>query len=160
MTTEQPNSPNLYLVSLWSLIFFLAVIYLSWVTLPEARRGIKEAEEPAMAAEEAAPVVAEAAPVQASLGNPDKGQELFTATCGACHGQKGQGVPGLGKDMTASPIIADNDDEALVEFIKVGRDPSDPRNTTGVAMPANGGNPALTDDDLYDIVAFIRALQE
>ena len=48
----------------------------------------------------------------------------------------------------------------MVDFIKVGRDPSDPLNTTGVAMPPKGGNPALDEEDLYDIVAFIRVIQK
>ena len=47
-----------------------------------------------------------------------------------------------------------------MEFIKVGRDPSDPLNTTDVAMPPKGGNPALDNDDLYDIVSYIRTLQQ
>jgi disulfide bond formation protein DsbB len=62
--------------------------------------------------------------------------------------------------MTASDFIADKTDAELVDFIKVGRDPSDPLNTTGVAMPPKGGNPALSDDDLLNVVAFIRSLQQ
>ena len=49
-------------------------------------------------------------------------------------------------------------DEELVEFVKVGRRPSDPLNITGVDMPPKGGSPALSDEDLYDIVAFIRTI--
>ncbi len=95
----------------------------------------------------------------ASKGDPAKGQELFTS-CSACHGPSGEGVPGLGKDMTHSEFIAGKTDDELVEFIKVGRDASDPLNTTGVAMPPKGGNPALSDEDLYDIVAYVRSLQQ
>jgi mono/diheme cytochrome c family protein len=40
----------------------------------------------------------------------------------------------------------------------VGRQPTDPLNTTGQLMPAKGGNPALTDEDLYNVVAYIRSL--
>ena len=60
---------------------------------------------------------------------------------------------------SAAWYLGKTDDE-LVAFIKVGRDPSDPLNTTGVAMPPKAGNPALTDDDLYDVVAFVRTLQK
>jgi disulfide bond formation protein DsbB len=91
-------------------------------------------------------------------GDATAGQELFTATCSACHGPEGEGVPNLGKDMTASEFIAGKSDEELIAFIKVGRDPSDPLNTTGVAMPPKGGNPALSDEDLQDIVTFIRTI--
>lgn len=48
----------------------------------------------------------------------------------------------------------------MVAFLKVGRDPSDPLNTTGVAMPPKGGNPALSDQDLLDIVAFVRTIHQ
>jgi disulfide bond formation protein DsbB len=101
-----------------------------------------------------------AASSQGSIGDPVAGQELFAGTCAACHGPAGKGIVGLGKNMTTSEFIAGQTDTELVEFIKVGRDPSDPLNTTGVGMPAKGGNPALTNDDLLDILAFIRTLQQ
>jgi mono/diheme cytochrome c family protein len=96
----------------------------------------------------------------APAGTAAEGEALFAQTCAACHGPKGEGVQGLGKDMTTSEFIAGKSDDELVEFVKVGRPPDDPLNTTGVAMLPKGGNPALTDEDLYDIVAFIRTLQQ
>ena len=93
-------------------------------------------------------------------GDAAAGEKIFAQTCIACHGPAGEGVPNLGKDMTASEFIAGKSDQELVDFIKVGRDPSDPLNTTNVAMPPKGGNPALSDDDLMDVVAFIRKLQK
>ncbi|MBN1995885.1 MAG: cytochrome c [Anaerolineae bacterium] len=93
-------------------------------------------------------------------GDPAKGKELFTAACTACHGPQGKGVPGLGKDMTQSQFIAGKTDKELVEFIKKGREADDPLNETGVLMPPRGGNPALTEQNLYSIVAYIRTLQE
>jgi len=100
------------------------------------------------------------APAPAPAGDAAHGEELFTQTCAACHGPAGEGVEGLGKDMTASEFIAGKSDDELVEFIKVGRPPDDPLNTTGVAMLPKGGNPSLSEEDLYDIVAFIRTLQK
>ena len=102
----------------------------------------------------------EAQAAQAPAGDPAAGKEKFELTCVACHGKSGEGVPGLGKDMTTSEFIAGKTDEELVEFIKVGRDPSDPLNTTGVAMPPKGGNPALQEQDFYNIVAYIHTLQK
>ncbi len=87
-----------------------------------------------------------------------KGETLFKTTCGACHGQEGKGVPGLGKDMTTSAFVTGLDDAGLVDFIKVGRTADDPANTTKVPMPAMGGNPNLTDDELNAIVQHIRSL--
>lgn len=93
-----------------------------------------------------------------SRGDAAHGQELFAKTCVACHGPDGKGIEGLGRDMTTSEFIAEKSDEELVEFVKVGRRPSDPLNITGVDMPPKGGSPALSDEDLYDIVAFIRTI--
>ena len=69
-------------------------------------------------------------------------------------------MPNLGKDMTTSEFIANSTDAELLAFVKVGRPPGDPANTTGVDMPAKGGNPALSDEDLADIIAYIRTLEE
>ena len=100
-----------------------------------------------------------ATPAPASKGDAAAGQKFFTS-CAACHGPKGEGVPGLGKDMTSSKFIAEKTDDQLVEFLKAGRGPTDPLNSTGIAMPPKGGNPALTDQNLYDIVAYIRSIHK
>ena len=107
----------------------------------------------------AATAEAEAALAAATAGNVDKGKTLF-ATCAACHGANGEGVTGLGKPFTTSEFITSKTDAELVEFLKVGRAVDDPLNTTGVAMPPKGGNPALSDQDLLDLVAFIRTLHQ
>lgn len=49
-------------------------------------------------------------------------------------------------------------DDDLVTFMKIGRPADDPLNTTGVPMLPKGGNDALTDQDLYDVVAYLRTL--
>jgi disulfide bond formation protein DsbB len=48
----------------------------------------------------------------------------------------------------------------MVAFLKRGRDISDPLNTTKVPMPPKGGNPALNDKQLADLVVFLRGLQD
>ncbi len=106
---------------------------------------------------------ADGMPPTAALGNgrgdAAKGRQVFASTCAACHGPHGEGVPGLGKSVVASDFVATRTDAELVAFIKAGRSVDDPLNTTGVAMPPKGGNPALTDEDLADIVAYLRSLQ-
>jgi|GEM_PF-769948 len=89
-----------------------------------------------------------------------RGRSLFVATCGVCHGPNGRGVAGLGKDITKSLFVCDMSDADLVRFLRTGREASDPLNTTKVAMPPSGGNPALTDQDMGAIVAFMRGLQD
>jgi disulfide bond formation protein DsbB len=46
----------------------------------------------------------------------------------------------------------------MLAFILIGRDANDPENTTGVAMLPKGGNPALTNDDILDIIAYVRTI--
>lgn len=87
------------------------------------------------------------------------GTKLFAGSCLACHGAGGKGVQGNGKALVSNGFIAGLDDDGLLAFIKRGRDPSDPANTTGVGMPARGGNPALSDDDILDIISYLRTLQ-
>ncbi len=116
--------------------------------------------EPAPAAEPASqPAAQEPAAQPVAQGDLVKGKEAF-ATCAGCHGPEGKGIEGLGKDMTSSTFIAGQTDEQLIAFIKTGRPASDPANTVGVDMPPKGGNPALTDQQLLDIVAYIRSIQQ
>jgi disulfide bond formation protein DsbB len=110
----------------------------------------------APAAESTAPPIAAVEPAARTTA-PD-GKTLFSVTCPACHGPEAKGLPGLGKDMTTSEFIKSTSDAELVEFIKRGRAPDDPLNTTGVPMPPMGANPALSDADLLAIVEFIRSL--
>jgi disulfide bond formation protein DsbB len=88
----------------------------------------------------------------------DNGQRIYASLCFACHGADARGVPGLGKTLVESEFINGLTDEAFIQFMIVGRQPGDPLNTTGQLMPARGGNPALTDADLADVVAYIRVL--
>lgn len=95
-----------------------------------------------------------------STGDPVAGEAKFNEVCIACHGPGGAGVENLGKPFTTSEFVRQSSDEALLAFVKMGRPISDPANTTGVDMPPKGGNPALTDEQILDIIAYIRTLQE
>ena len=87
------------------------------------------------------------------------GEELVSQSCSACHGQDFTGTPGLGASFYDNTFIQDHTDDELVVFIKEGRANDAPDNETGIAMPPYGGNTRLTDDDLSDIVSFLRTLQ-
>lgn len=100
------------------------------------------------------------APTPTPAGDATHGKDLFTGTCTSCHGPDGTGITGLGKDLTTSSFTAGLTDQQYVDFLKVGRSTSDPANTTGVDMPPKGGNPALTDEDLQDIVAYLRTIHK
>lgn len=87
-----------------------------------------------------------------------KGKAIFSRTCVACHGENGEGIEGLGKDWTQSEFIANSSDEELVEFLKVGRTIDDPMSDGIAPMPPKGGDPTLTDEDLRNVVAYMRTL--
>lgn len=94
-----------------------------------------------------------------SSASGSAGQELFVVHCSTCHGPAGEGVSGLGKPLTTSEFVGGLSDEELLDFIKTGRPADDPLNSSGVAMPPKGGNPTLTDEQLLDIVAYIRSIR-
>lgn len=94
------------------------------------------------------------------VGDPEAGKTHYQSLCSACHGQDAKGLPNLGKDLTSSEFLKTKTDREFVEFIITGRPSSDPENTTGIDMPPRGGNPALTDEDIADIVAYVRTLEE
>jgi mono/diheme cytochrome c family protein len=106
-----------------------------------------------------------AAALQASGGDAElaeyiaSGDKLFHSTCIACHGAAGVGVQGNGKALAKNLFVQGLDDDGLLAFIKQGRAPTDPKNTTGIQMPPKGGNPALSDDDILDIISYLRTLQ-
>lgn len=132
-----------------TLIIFLLIVT---VALLLAACGGGEKEPPTPATTTPLPAGA--------VGDATKGAELFTKNCQACHGKGGVGVQGLGKDMRTSEFIANISDAELLDFIKTGRPVSDPANTTGVDMPAKGGSLTLTDEQLLDIIAYIRSFQK
>lgn len=97
---------------------------------------------------------------EVAAGDPAAGEEKFNQVCISCHGEEGVGVDGLGKPLNTSEFVSQQSNQELLEFIKQGRPVSDPANTTGVDMPPKGGNPALSDGEILDIIAYIRQLQE
>ena len=92
------------------------------------------------------------------MGDAANGKNVYGILCIACHGPEAQGVQGLGKNLVTSEFVGQQTDEQLVEFIKVGRQVGDPLNTTGIAMPPKGGNPGLSDQEIADIVAYLREI--
>lgn len=93
-------------------------------------------------------------------GDAAKGKQVYMSTCASCHGPNAEGMPGLGKNWVTSEFIASQTDQQLLEFIKKGRPATDPANTTKVDMPPKGGNPALTDEDLINVIAFMRSVNK
>ena len=93
-----------------------------------------------------------------SSADASQGRESYMATCALCHGAEGEGKSRLGKALQDNSFVGSLSDEELVEFLKEGRPSWDPANERGIDMPPKGGNPALTDEDLTEIVAYLRTL--
>ena len=102
----------------------------------------------------------DASPPAPLVGHVVAGKEVFSGTCFTCHGDDATGIEGSGPDLTMSEFIHSKTDDELIQYIKTGRDINDPLNTTGIAMPPYGANPMLTDQDLADVVAYLRSLQQ
>lgn len=92
-------------------------------------------------------------PAQASVVVQVKdrdGQQVYQASCVACHGTGIAGAPKVGdKGQWATRVSAGN--EALYRNALVGI-----QSPTGV-MPAKGGNPSLSDQEVKAAVDFIIA---
>lgn len=95
---------------------------------------------------------------EVTAGDSERGIEIYAGTCMVCHGQAGEGVEGLGKPWVGSEFINSRTDAEMLEFLIEGRPSDHPDNTTGVAMLPRGGNPNLTDEDLLDLIAYMRTL--
>ena len=156
----EKQSQSLYVPVLGALALVLVVTFLVWATQVPPPGMEAASQEEATRSEVAAEAeeMAEGEIVYEMSGDAAHGEELFSTTCSACHGPGGVGVEGLGKDMTESEFIASQTDADLITFIKLGRSTSDPLNTTGVDMPPKGGNPSLSEEDLNDIVTYIRTI--
>ncbi|MEZ6318927.1 MAG: cytochrome c [Phycisphaerales bacterium] len=79
----------------------------------------------------------------------------FSQTCKTCHGPDAKGLPNLGKDLTISEFFRTNSDEDLLAFVKAGRVVEN-----GTSMPPRGGYTDLTDNDIRDIIAYLRTLEQ
>lgn len=121
-------------------------------------------EEAPAAADSAPGATAQTPPAQvaspAAPGDAAAGKDAFAAYCVSCHGADARGVQGLGKDLTKSAFVGSKTDPELVAFVLKGRATDDPLNTTGVPMPPKGGNPALTDQEIANVVAYLRTLHK
>ncbi len=171
MTQQTPESSENSVPLIPALIFFggLTLILLALFSgRPSTREGAVVAVV-VTAEPTAAPTVL---PTAASAGGAQmvaepidparvsKGESTFQTICSACHGFNAMGIQGLGKPLIGSEFVNGLTNDGLVAFIAKGRDVSDPLNTTGVVMPARGGNPILTDDDLLNVVHYIRSLND
>lgn len=104
------------------------------------------AAEPAVAAADAGAPAGEAA-----AAGDDAGKATYSGLCVSCHGSGLPGVPQVGDKAAWEPRIAQGMDVLYTHAIGgfVG--------ASGMPMPAKGGNPALTDDQVKAAVDYMLA---
>ena len=89
-------------------------------------------------------------------GDAEHGKQIFETTCATCHAADGTGVKGLGKPLVDSEFVKKTSEADLAKMVIAGRPVDDPLNTTKIAMPPRGGNAALSDGDVADVVAYVK----
>ncbi len=82
----------------------------------------------------------------------ERGADVYNQTCVACHGDDGSGaLPGV-PDFGAKAGVLSQTDAVLIDHILNGfQAPGSP-----MAMPAKGGNPNLTEEDVRAVLRYIR----
>lgn len=108
------------------------------------------APQSAAPAPEAAPPAATPASPVAAGANLARGENVYKRSCLACHGAGVAGAPRVGDKAAWAPRIAQGADTLYLHSIKgfQGR--------AGM-MPARGGNPALSDEDVRAAVDYMVA---
>jgi len=83
-----------------------------------------------------------------------EGKAVYQQTCVACHGEDGKGVlPGV-PDFTIDESRLDKPDSILLKNMYQGMQSEG----SPMAMPAKGGNSQLTENDLKNVLVYMRTV--
>jgi mono/diheme cytochrome c family protein len=88
----------------------------------------------------------------------NQGREIYggAGICRVCHGTEGEGMPGLGANLTDSEWIhSDGSYEGIIQTVMNGVDGS--ASTSGAAMAPKGGS-GITDDQVKAVAAYVYTL--
>jgi mono/diheme cytochrome c family protein len=100
----------------------------------------------------AAPPSAVAGAVASTPGDSARGALIYGETCVACHGANGRGALEGVPDLTARGGRLSKPDTVLLRNMIDGfQSPGSP-----MPMPPRGGNPDLADEDMADVLAYLR----
>ncbi|HEY9052048.1 MAG TPA: cytochrome c [Gammaproteobacteria bacterium] len=80
-------------------------------------------------------------------------EEVYFQTCIICHGDDGSGsMPGV-PDLADSKSLFVDKNEVILARLKAGI-----QTQGNVSMPPKGGNPDLTDDQLLEVLLYLKEL--
>ncbi len=86
-------------------------------------------------------------------GDARHGKEVYQSTCIACHGEDGAGaIPGTPNFKEKSGVLAKSDEVLIRNMIEGYESPG-----SMMAMPPFGGDPDLSEQDIADVLAYIRS---
>lgn len=95
---------------------------------------------------------AQSTPSNTSAASALSGKQVYDESCVACHGANGKGAIHGVPDFTSPSSPLKKSDSILLDHIEHGyQSPGSP-----MAMPARGGNPKLTNEDLKNALDYIR----
>lgn len=81
------------------------------------------------------------------------GAEVYGGTCVACHGENGKGeIPGVPDFTSAKGPLIKTDAVLLDNIINGFESPG-----SDLAMPELGGNEDLTEQDIKNVIAYLRS---
>jgi mono/diheme cytochrome c family protein len=82
--------------------------------------------------------------------------KFFKETCGICHGENGEGTPGLAPAFKGNAWLKGASDGDIATTITKGRDGAAKRHKDiPGAMPAN----SMSEGRLKDVIAYLREIQ-
>lgn len=115
-------------------VYALLVVAPGGVVVDESVAASVETAAPPPVAPFGMPARVAAVPVPVPVAGAATGR--FAEYCAGCHGGDGRGLPGLGVNLVESAWVGRASPADLSAFLRMGRMPGDPGNTTGRPMPA------------------------
>lgn len=94
-------------------------------------------------------------PFLARAADPAKGQVLYAAKCASCHGTKGEGLPMPDGVRSYPPLWGDKSYNEGAGLFRLSRFAGYVK--ANMPFGANYQNPQLTDEEAWDVAAFVNA---